>query len=101
MSADAETAMQAPNSPLETKPEPLTGDIDDPLVPEGTTDALEAFTAMPGTVPALPEGLLPLAHGFCQYVQAQLGQEMTNAGIRMARDVDATIAGDGLSTPRG
>ena len=80
MSADVETATQ-----------PFTGDIDDPDVPEGTTEALEAFTAIPDTVPAIPEGLLPLAHGFCQYLQARLDTELTNAGIRMARGAETTI----------
>ena len=46
MSADAESTLQAPSSPLEASPGP-TGDIDDPPVPEGTTEALEAFVATP------------------------------------------------------
>lgn len=99
MSAEQESPLQAPSSPLET-PEPLAGDIDDPNVPEGTTEALEAFIATPedvfmsrgqGTVPDIPEGLLPLAHGFCQFLQARLDKELTDAGIRMARGADTTI----------
>jgi hypothetical protein len=90
MSAEAESPLQAPSSPVETR-EPLTGDIDDPPVPEGTTDALEAFAGMPATVPALPEGLLPLAHGFCQYLQAKLDKELTDSGIKMARVVENSV----------
>lgn len=46
---------------------------------------------MPVAVPALPAALLPLAHGFCQYVQAQLGKQLDDAGIKMARSVETTV----------
>jgi hypothetical protein len=46
---------------------------------------------MPATVPALPESLLPLAHGFCQYVQGLLGKQLDDAGVRMARVVDTSV----------
>jgi hypothetical protein len=45
-------------------------DIPDPAVPPGTIDDTPA-PALPPTVPALPDALLPLAHGFCQYLQGQ------------------------------
>ena len=67
-------------------------------MPEGTTTALEAFVAapvngaMPPTVPLLPDALLPLAHGFCQYVQAKLDAQLKDAGVKMARDVDTVIS---------
>lgn len=97
MTADVEQpTLQVPTKAVEPLA-PLTGDIDDPPVPEGTTDALEAFIAtpvnggLPPTVPGIPESLVPLAHGFCQYVQAQLNKQLEDAGIKMARSMDTTI----------
>jgi len=49
--------------------------------------------AVPPTVPALPDALLPLAHGFCQYVQAMLGTQLEEAAIRMTKSVDLTMSG--------
>lgn len=82
-----------PSSPLMTIPPAetpdvpaplLTDDIADPPVPAGLVQAAT-------TVPELPDALVPLAHGFCQYVQAQLGTQLTDAGIKMARSMDTTI----------
>lgn len=96
-------SMSADPEPQPMVPIILTDDIEDPPVPPGTTDEADPYpdspqgqnapTATPGgsTVPSLPEGLLPLAHGFCQYLQAKLDKELTDSGIKMARVVDTTI----------
>jgi len=49
--------------------------------------------AVPPTVPALPDALLPLAHGFAQYVQGLLSQQLEEAAIRMTKSVDLTMSG--------
>jgi len=91
MTVEPETAAQpssVPLAPLEATPG-IPDDIEDPPVPAGT---LEPFNGtVPATVPLPPDALLPLAHGFCQYVQAQLGKQLDEAGIRMARSMDTTI----------
>jgi len=48
--------------------------------------------AVPPTVPVLPDALLPLAHGFAQYVQALLSQQLEEAAIRMTKSVDLTMS---------
>lgn len=60
-------------------------DVEDPPVPPGTTDVL------PPTVPPLPDALVPLAHGFCQYLQAQLETRLDDAGRRLTKEVGATM----------
>jgi len=40
----------------------------------------------------LPDALLPLAHGFAQYVQALLSQQLEEAAIRMTKSVDLTMS---------
>jgi hypothetical protein len=77
--------------PAETPDVPLllTDDIPDPVVPAGTIDVAPV---PPPTVPALPDALLPLAHGFCQYIQAQLTAKLDEAGRRMTKDVDLTMS---------
>ena len=98
-----------PSSPLmavppadtpDVQPSPVPGavrtepaDIPEPTVPASLATALQE--PLHGTVPVLPDALLPLAHGFCQYVQAQLTAQLTDAGIKMARDVDKTITAMG------
>lgn len=76
-----------PSSPMMQAPAPEPDDIPEPQVPPAV---LEAATTPP-TVPALPDAVLPLAHGFCQYVQARLTQQLEDAGIKMARSVDTSV----------
>lgn len=45
------------------------------------------------TVPSLPDAFLPLAHGFCQYLQAQFGAKLDEAAIRMTKSVDLAMSG--------
>ena len=105
-----ETAMPITMT-VDPAPEPvtpliLTDDISDPPVPPGTIEAQTPVPDSPpppnvstgtpapsnGTVPVLPDALLPLAHGFCQYVQAQLTAKLDEAGRRMTKDVDMTMS---------
>lgn len=62
-------------------------DIPDPVVPAGTIEA----TGPPATAGTIPDALVPLAHGFCQYVQGLLGKQLDDAGVKMARSVDTTV----------
>jgi exodeoxyribonuclease V len=47
---------------------------------------------VPSTVPALPESIVTLAHGFAQYVQGLLGKQLEEAAIRMTKSVDLTMS---------
>ena len=51
-----------------------------------------APVVVPSTVPALPDAFLPLAHGFCQYLQAQVGATLHDTAIRMTKDVDLVMS---------
>lgn len=98
-------SIAAPSSPMLTVQPP--DDIPDPVVPDGTLDVdthekppsvpqapfapQEAPQPLPGAVPALPDALVPLAHGFCQYVQHLLGTQLHEAGVHTAKSVDATL----------
>ena len=75
-------------------------DIPDPVVPPGTIDVppvatsnttSSAASVPPSTVPPVPDTLLPLAHGFCQFVQAKLEGQLKDAGIKMSRDVETVV----------
>ena len=109
-----EPQVAPPSAPLLGNFGPVPDDIPDtfPVPPSLAAEAMDADTpgvppeapttaqepaggstppAMAATIPPVPDGLLPLAHGFCQYVQAQLTAQLTDAGVKMARDVDKTI----------
>jgi hypothetical protein len=89
-----ETAAEA--SSVAVTPLILVDDIEDPPVPPGTIDARpEAPSAVAPTVPPLPENLLPLAHGFCQYLQAVMNDKLEDAGRHMVKDLGVTL--DGMS----
>ena len=104
-----------PSAPMLTLDNEPDDDIQDPVVPEGTLadeamaqavpglpmeaprmpqDASNgaAPTVVPATVPPLPDGLLTLAHGFCQYLQAQFGAKLHETAIRMTKDVDLVMS---------
>ena len=86
-----EPTLQVPTNAVE--PSNVPDDIPDPIVPPNvSTTPVEAQNGQgPSTVPLLPDQLIPLAHGFCQYVQAQLNRQLEDAGIKMARSMDTTI----------
>jgi len=111
-----EPKVAPPSAPfLSNTPADAPDDIPDPLVPaslaaeamaqatpgvpmEAPTIAVvpsngTAPVSVPPTVPALPEAILPLAHGFCQYVQGLLSQQLEDAGIRMTKSVDLAMSG--------
>lgn len=101
----------APMLTLDNEP----ADIEDPPVPESLAAAAMAQTVpgvpidtsrmsqetsngtapylIPATVPSLPDAFLPLAHGFCQYLQAQFGAKLDEAAIRMTKSVDLAMSG--------
>lgn len=62
-------------------------DVIDPPVPPGTIDDV-----VPPTVPALPDALLPLAHGFCQYLQSQVHTFLGEEHRQLQASVDASLA---------
>jgi len=111
-----EPKVAPPSAPfLNNTPADAPDDIPDPTVPASLAEAAmaqpvpglppEAPTmavvpsngttppAVPPTVPALPDALLPLAHGFAQYVQGLLSQQLEEAAIRMTKSVDLTMSG--------
>jgi exodeoxyribonuclease-5 len=103
-----EPKVTPPSAPfLSNTPADAPDDIVDPTVPvgvlnlpdeglvqghqDGSTSPLPP--AVPPSVAGLPENLLPLAHGFCQYVQGLLGTQLEEAAIRMTKSVDLTMSG--------
>ena len=76
--AQAHAQAQIPPAAARTAQEPSNG-VTPPLVPS--------------TVPPLPDAFLPLAHGFCQYLQAQFGAKLAETAIGMTKEVSATIDG--------
>lgn len=88
-----------PETVLQLAPEE-PDDIPDPVVPEGTAEVSslvqepregdKAPQTLPSLAPAIPDSLVPLAHGFCQYVQGLLGKQLDDAGVKMARSVEQT-----------
>ena len=51
--------------------------------------------SVPPTVPVLPDALLPLAHGFCQYLQGVFGAKLEEAALRMTKAMG--VAMDGMA----
>lgn len=77
---------------LSVAPEdPREADIPDPDVPHAVLAAASAPQPPSSAVTQIPENLMPLAHGFCDYIQHRLNTQLQDAGIRMARDVETTI----------
>jgi hypothetical protein len=111
-----EPPVAPPSAPfLSNTPPDAPDDVPEPMVPAslaaaamaqpvpGLPPAAPTMAVVPSngtgqatlhqSVPALPDALLPLAHGFCQYVQGLLGQQLEDAGLRMTKSVDLTMSG--------
>jgi hypothetical protein len=73
----------------------LTGDIPDPLVPAGTIDVApvppDASMLTPPTV-TIPDALLPLANGFCQYLQSRMHAWLMDEHRSLMTTVDGSLA---------
>jgi exodeoxyribonuclease-5 len=104
-----------PSAPMLNADPHEPDDILDPVVPPGLADeAMDAAIPglpteaprmpqdasggiapplVPSTVPSLPESFLPLAHGFCQYLQGAFGAKLEETAIGMTKEVSATIDG--------
>ena len=76
-----------PDVPPDVPPVPLTDDIEDPPVPAGLVQA-----ALAASVPQIPDALLPLAHGFCQYLQTQVHTFLGDEHRALMKSVDASLA---------
>ena len=106
-----EVPNEAPaNDPVLLVEDPNEADVPDPVVPAAMSlDQMAAdvmpdpadeirqnvappLTELPPTVPGIPDSLVPLAHGFCQYLAAQMHAHLKDAGVKMARDVDTVIS---------
>jgi hypothetical protein len=72
--------------PQTTEPE----DIPDPAVPEGTIDVAPAMP--PATAGTIPDALLPLAHGFCQYLQSRMHAWLMDEHRQLMTTVDGSLA---------
>ena len=97
------------NDPVLIVEDPNEADVPDPVVPAAALDPLDeiqynvspamidramaAAEPLPPTVPPIPENLIPLAHGFCQYLQAQFGAKLEESAIRMTKEVSTTVDG--------
>ena len=67
-------------------------DIADPVVPPGTID--EAPAPPPSAappIPPLPDALLPMAHGFCQYLQARMHAWLMDEHRQLMTAVDGSL----------
>ena len=74
-------------------------DLADPAVPAEVlaagplTGAVGATLMNAPTVPAIPESLLPIASGFCQYLQGRLHQWLDEESATLIRSTKDTIRG--------
>jgi len=70
-------------------------DIPDPAVPAGTIDVApvppESSMLAPPTV-TIPDALLPLAHGFCQYLQSRMHAWLMDEHRSLMTTVDGSLA---------
>jgi len=97
MTVAAEPTVEAPGVPVErfapAGHEP--DDIPDPVVPAGTGEPSAATPASNGATPVsgVPPALLPMAHGFCDYIQNRLHGWLLDEHRQLAQGMDVTMSG--------
>jgi hypothetical protein len=73
----------------------LTDDVEDPPVPAGTIDVApvppDASMLTPPPV-TIPDALVPLAHGFCQYLQSRMHAWLMDEHRSLMTTVDSSLA---------
>ena len=73
--------------PTAPEPGPQEDDVPEPPVPAEVL----ASAKLAATVPQIPEALMPLANGFCQYLQGRMHTFMTEEANRLIRGTNDTL----------